>query len=141
MSLGEHFTATAGLDINPWKINTPTGYVDLMNRQYGASLGAKYWPWHVYSEWWVGTKVQYKHFKKSIKFDNNKLQGSEVKQGDAVGAGLSAGFSCMISEHFNVDFGVGLWGGRMLRYKYCDDEGPRNFISLDNVIVSLVYIF
>jgi hypothetical protein len=57
----------------------------------------------------------------------------------------------MISNHFNIDVGMGLWGGRLLRYREFEgnvavesklvDVGPRNFTYLDNVIVALVYIF
>ena len=141
VSMGEHFTANAGFVANPWTIQTPTGNVDLKNRRYGGYVGAKYWPWHAYSEWWIGAKLQYENFENNIKFANNRLQGSATKKGDALGAGLSAGYSCMITQNLNIDFGLGLWGGRMLKYKCGDDVGPRNFISFDNVIVSLVYIF
>ena len=141
MSVDNHFTVNAGFVANPWCIQTPTGYVDLMNKQYGGHLGAKYWPWHVYSEWWIGAKVQYRNFKDSISFETNKLKGSALEQGNALGAGLSAGYSCMINQHLNIDFGLGLWGGRMLTYKCGDDVGPRNFLTLDDIMVSLVYIF
>lgn len=144
MGIGEHFTLNAGFTANPWKLTTPT-YVQLKNRQYGGYIGAKYWPWHVFSEWWIGAKVQYKNFEQA------GLLTSGLMEGAALGAGLSGGYSLMIGKHFNLDFGLGVWGGRLLEYrKYKTEvadnnriveEGPRNFIFMDNIMVSLVYIF
>ena len=144
VSAGRHVSFNAGITANPWSFDSPTG-VKLMNRQYGGSVGAKYWPWHVYSEWWIGAKAQYKNFEQV------GLLTSSLIQGDALGAGLSAGYSLMIGSHVNLDFGLGFWGGRLLDYrkysgikalsKELAEEGPRNFLTLDNVIISLVYIF
>ncbi len=144
VSVHKHITLNAGFTANPWQMNTPT-YVNLRNRQYGGYFGAKYWPWHVYSEWWVGAKVQYKNFEQL------GLMSPNLMQGDAVGAGLSGGYTFLISNHFNIDIGMGLWGGRLVRYREFDgplelqskliDVGPRNFVFLDNVMISLVYIF
>lgn len=144
VSVDEHFTVNAGFTANPWKLTTPTN-VEVMNRQYGGYLGAKYWPWHVYSEWWLGAKIQYKNFEQV------GLLSQGLMLGDALGAGVSAGYSLMLGHNFNLDFGLGMWGGRLLKYeKYKGNEkkdtklvdsGARNFIFLDNVMVSLVYIF
>ena len=144
LGVSQHVSLNAGFTANPWQMNTQT-YVNLKNRQYGGYVGMKYWPWHVYSEWWVGVKAQYKNFEQV------GLLSPNLTQGDAVGAGLSAGYTFMISNHFNIDVGMGLWGGRLLRYREFEgnvavesklvDVGPRNFTYLDNVIVALVYIF
>lgn len=144
LSLGKYVTLNTGFTANPWQMTTNT-YVNLKNRQYGGYLGAKYWFWHVYSGWWTGMKVQYKNFEQVGLLTPNLMKG------DALGGGLSAGYSVLISESLNLDLGLGLWGGRLLRYKEYEgtvakesmliDAGPRNFIFLDNVIVSLVYIF
>ena len=130
MSVSDHITVNAGFVANPWQMTTPT-FVNLRNRQYGGYVGAKYWPWHTFSEWWVGAKVQYKNFEQV------GLLSSELMSGDALGAGLSAGYSMMIAENVNLDFGLGFWGGRLLRFT----EGPRNFIFLDSISVSVAYIF
>lgn len=144
VSVHNHFSINAGFTANPWKMTSPT-YVDLINRQYGGYIGAKYWPWHTFSEWWVGAKLQYKNFEEVGLLSPNYITG------DAIGAGFSAGYSIMISDHFNIDFGLGFWGGRCIKYtkykgKYKEesmvvDTKPRNFFFLDNVMVSLVYIF
>ena len=144
VSVHDHITVNAGFVANPWKMTTPT-HVDLQNRQYGLHVGAKYWPWHTFSEWWVGAKIQYKHFRQV------GLLSPNLMIGDAIGAGISGGYSVMISNHFNLDFGLGLWGGRLVKYRkykeqYEDntrisEQGGRNFLYLDNVMVSLVYVF
>lgn len=144
VSASRHFSFNAGFTANPWEMTTPTD-VRIMNRQYGGYVGTKYWPWHVYSEWWIGAKVQYKNFEQV------GLLTSSLIQGDAFGAGLAAGYSLMIGSHVNLDFGLGMWGGRLLDYrKYKGaiesesaviEQGPRNFIYLDNIMVSLVYVF
>lgn len=142
--VNDHVSVNAALAINPWQINTPT-FVTLRNRQYGGHMGARYWPWHTFSEWWIGAKVQYKNFEQV------GLLSSNLMRGDALGAGLSAGYSMMIAENVNLDFGLGFWGGRLLSYvEYNDNianpskirtEGPRNFIFLDSISVSVAYIF
>lgn len=144
VSVHKHFTFNTGFTVNPWQMTTNT-YVNLKNRQYGGYVGMKYWPWHVYSEWWVGIKAQYKHFEQV------GLLSANLMQGDALGGGLSGGYTFLISEHFNVDLGLGVWGGRLIKYREFEgnvelesklvDMGPRNFLFLDNVMVSLVYIF
>lgn len=143
VGIHDHFTLNAGFTANPWKMETATG-VNLMNRQYGGYVGAKYWPWHTFSEWWIGAKAQYKNFEQAGLLTSNLIQG------DALGAGISAGYSLMIGGHFNLDFGLGVWGGRLFRYRSYKgntdktklvEDGPRNFFFLDNITVSLAYIF
>ena len=131
-SINDNWSINTGFAVNPWQMNTPT-YVNLRNRQYGGFVGARYWPWHVFSEWWVGAKVQYKNFEQV------GLLTSDMKKGDAVGAGVSAGYSLMISDSFNIDFGVGVWGGHIFNFNDADRSG--NFIFLDNISVSIAYIF
>ena len=143
-SLSQHITLNAGAVANPWDAFSPT-YVKLQNNQYGGYIGAKYWPWHVYSEWWIGAKVQYKNFEQV------GILTSKLVRGDALGAGISGGYSFMLGNHFNLDLGAGVWGGRLLNYqKYkgtnrvdheLNEEGGKGFFFLDNLILSLTYIF
>lgn len=130
ISVSRHFSIHTGLTANPWNISTPTE-VAVKNNQYGAYVGARYWPWHVYSEWWIGTKLQYKNFSQAGLFTRN------IAEGNAVGAGLSGGYTFILSRHFNLDLGVGFWGGGLMR----KDESPEPFVFLDNMIVSFVYVF
>jgi hypothetical protein len=143
-SLNRHITLNAGAVANPWDAFSPT-YVKLKNNQYGGYLGAKYWPWHVFSEWWIGAKVQYKNFEQV------GILTSKLVRGDALGVGISGGYSFMLGNHFNLDLGAGVWGGSFINYqKYkgtnrvdheLKEEGGKGFFFLDNLILSLTYIF
>ena len=114
-----------------------------MNQQRTAYAGAKYWPWHVYSGWWFGAKAQYTGFDEAGVFSQNLISGN------ALGAGLSAGYSIMLGSHVNLDLGFGAWGGRLLNYTRYNDlgglevasTGSRNFVFLDNVVIAFAYIF
>ena len=143
-SVHKNITLNAGFTYNGWEIYSPT-QVQMVNKQYGGYLGLRYWPWHTYSGTWIGIKGQYKNFEQVGIFRPNYIQG------EGVGAGLSAGYSFMITPKLNIDAGLGIWGGRMLEYnKYKDkfpvksqliETGPKNFIALDNIMISIVYIF
>lgn len=143
-SLNQHFSLNAGVAYNPWDVFSPTNLV-MKNNQLGGYVGARYWPWHVYSEWWIGAKVQYKQFEQV------GILTSNLVKGDAIGAGLSAGYSFMLGNHFNLDLGAGVWGGRIINYsKYKGnttvdskllEQGSKGFVFLDNLILSIIYIF
>ena len=76
------------------------------------------------------------------------IMSSETEEGDRLGAGLYSGYTYMLSSHFNIEFGLGLWAGidRYRRYS-CPKcgitvgDGDRGFILPDDVTVSLVYVF
>ena len=143
-SLSQNFSVNLGGSINPWEASSPTG-VALLNKHYGGYLGIKYWPWHVYSEWWINAKVQYRNF------EHLGILTQQLVTGDAVGGGLSAGYSFMLSNRFNLDVGAGFWGGKLLNYKKyqgtqqmeteIEEQGSRTFFFLDNMILSIIYIF
>lgn len=142
VSVDKRVTLFAGAKYNPWDLRTKS-QVTLMNNQITGYAGVKYWPWHVYSGWWLGAKAQFQDF------DEAGLWSENLVSGQALGLGLSAGYSIMIGSHVNVDFGVGGWGGRVLKYTAykdlggyeVDKVGAKNFIFLDNIIVAFVYIF
>lgn len=143
-SLNQNFSLSAGFAVNPWLVNSPTS-IQMRNNQFGGYCGVKYWPWHVYSEWWFGAKIQYKQFEQV------GILTSNLVKGDAIGAGLSAGYSFMLGNHFNLDLGVGVWGGKIVNYaKYKGnttvdskllEQGSKGFVFLDNLILSIIYIF
>ena len=55
---------------------------------------------------------------------------------DRFGAGLSAGYSLMLASHFNLDFGLGFWGG--VRHSY---QGAWNgFIAPKDIRISLMFV-
>ena len=114
------------------------------NKQATVNAGVRYWPWYVFSGWWVGAKVRY------TDFDHCGILLPKNYVGQSIGAGLSAGYTWMLNKHLNLEVGAGIWGGRHLEYevyrrsalrKQLLDEGARNFYGLDDVAVTLMYVF
>lgn len=144
VGMSQHISLEAGAAVNPWMANTSTS-VEMKNQQYGGYIGAKYWPWYVYSGWWIGAKVQYKNFEQV------GILTSGLVRGDALGAGVSAGYSFMIGPHFNLDCGLGVWGGSMINYEKYDkknekgakllESGSKGFFFIDNIVLAIIYIF
>ena len=102
----------------------------------------RYWPWYVYSGWWVGGKVQYQEY------NWGGLTSDKTEEGDRFGAGISAGYTYMLAPHVNLDFGLGLWGGydKYKRYScpvcgLTEASGDRFFILPNDVTLALSFVF
>ena len=150
-AVGQHWSIHASAKVNPWTFarrDTGNGLFSepnpnqKQNRKQEYAIGARWWPWNVYSGWWVGGKGQYQEFNRGGFFTETS------QEGDAFGAGFAGGYSLMLKEHWNLDFGLGLWTGWMKYTTYacpsCGkvvDEGQKWFILPNEAIVSLVYIF
>lgn len=150
-AVGQHWSIHAGAKVNPWtfgKKDTSNGLFSEPNsdqkqdRKQSYALGVRWWPWNVYSGWWIAGKAQYQEYNRGGIF----RQTSE--EGDAFGAALSGGYSLMLKEHINLDFGLGLWGGWTKYTTYAcpscgkvEDQGDKWFFLPNEVIISLVYIF
>ena len=106
------------------------------------AAGARFWPWHVYSGWWLGAKAQYQEYNRG------GIRSALTEEGDRVGAGLSAGYSYMLLPHLNLDFGLGVWGGYAWYTSYAcpvcgltTDRGGKGFILPSDLLLSLTYVF
>lgn len=135
-SLGNHVSLFAGGKYNPFDFNTKA-YKEIYSKQTTGYFGVKWWPWYVNSGWWIGLKGQYSDFS------TTGVLSSYLKEGVGVGGGLSGGYSFMLGKHFNLDLGLGIWGGKYLEYvDYSDMDGEKDiFVKLDNIIVSFIYFF
>lgn len=129
-SFGEHWSMVAGVDYNPYK---------RADKQRVFSMGAKFWPWYVYSGWWFSARAQYQEFSQL---------SSQLSEGDRYGASLSLGYSRMLSKHFNLDVGWGLWAGyeyyRVYGCQSCariKEQGENYFLKPDKIILSISYVF
>ena len=81
------------------------------------SAGARWWPWYIYSGWWVKGLAQV------------------ASAGEAYGAGLSLGYSLILTSWLNLDLGVGGWAGRK------ESEGVRSwFIAPNGVTAALMFV-
>lgn len=138
--VARHWTVTAGLRYNPFTFGE--GEEELANMQRSVSAGARWWPWHIYSGWWMAGKLRYQEYN----FGGQRYSGAS--QGDRYGGSISGGFAYMIGKHFNVDLGVGLWAGydRYVNYKclHCGritGQGGKYFVMPDDFSLSFSYIF
>ncbi|MBR5042686.1 MAG: DUF3575 domain-containing protein [Bacteroidales bacterium] len=150
-AVAQHWSIHAGAKVNPWtfaKHDTWNGLFSepdpnqKQDRKQSYAIGARWWPWNVYSGWWVGCKAQYQEYNRG------GFLTKTAEEGDAFGAALSGGYSLMLKEHFNLDFGLGVWGGwtKYRQFEYPENgkiiaEGNKWFFLPNEVIISLVYIF
>lgn len=150
-AVGQHWSLHAGAKVNPWTFGSKDTFNGLFSepnpdqkqdRKQVYAIGARWWPWNVYSGWWVGGKAQYQEYNRG------GILTKTSEEGDAFGAAFSGGYSLMLKEHINLDFGLGLWGGWAKYTTYAcpscgkvEDQGEKWFILPNEVILSLVYIF
>ena len=150
-AVGQHWSLHANVRVNPWtfaKHDTWNGLFSepdpdqKQDRKQSYAIGARWWSWNVYSGWWAGAKAQYQEYNRG------GIITKTAEEGDAFGLALSGGYSLMIREHWNLDFGLGIWGGwtKYTKYEYPEngkriDQGQKWFILPNEVILSFVYIF
>lgn len=140
--VSQHISLFIGGKYNPWKFETKGG-MSIFENQTTAYAGMRYWPRFVYSGWWIGAKLKYMDFSES------GVLRPKLFEGKSLGAGVSFGYTWMIHERFNVEIGGGIWGGRHLAYsKYRTpaardliDSGAKNFVFIDDLSISLIYLF
>lgn len=82
------------------------------------SAGARWWPWYIYSGWWLKGLAQVD------------------SAGESYGAGVSLGYSLILTSWLNLDFGVGGWAGRK------ESEGLRSwFVAPNELTAGLMFVF
>ena len=153
VAVSQHFSVHAGVRLNPWvwrpgvpddRFADPAGDDEkqFQNKKQSYCLSARWWPWYVYSGWWGYAKAQYSEY------DHGGFLTHQREAGDAYGLGLGVGYTYMLHENWNIEFGAGLWGGKTRYGTYrctnCGqpvESGQKFFILPDDVMVSLIYIF
>ena len=142
VAFGQHWSATAVAKLNPFRFTFKGEPVSARQQLFGADI--RWWPWHVYSGWWAGTRLQFQEYNRGGINPKDK----RTSEGDRYGLGLSGGYSYMINPHLNLDIGVGFWGGwdRYTTYScpVCGlvlDKGDRAFILPNDILLALVYVF
>lgn len=140
-----HWTADAELQLN---MNT-WGFEGRQNQRQLVSIGARWWPWCVYSGWWVkasGIVDRYHAVGTMTMAEDANIP----ERGDAYGLGLAGGYSLPLAKWFNLDFGVGMFTGGKSYAQYTDasfstpvDNQWRSkaFIRLSDIHVSAVFVF
>lgn len=143
VSLHQHFSVHAGAKYNPWSFKTHNLGLALYNKQTTAYAGFRYWPWYVLSGWWVGAQAQYTDYAET------GVWRHALDTGKAIGGGVSFGYTLMLHENLNLEFGAGVWAGRRFEHTlYCcpdcmkvRESGPGNFVALNDISISFMYVF
>jgi hypothetical protein len=141
-AFSRHWSAVAGVRYNPFTFMKGDPQEQFQYRQQSYSAGVRMWPWHILSGWWFASKLRYQEY------NVGGILRAETREGDRFGLGLYAGYTHMISRHFNVEFGVGVWGGLDIYSRYscpaCGHvmkSGTGIFILPDDIMISLAYVF
>lgn len=134
------WTLTLGAKYNPFSFEGRNG--EYRNRQQTYSAGMRFWPWHVYSGWWIAAKAQYQEY------NTGGILSLETEEGDRWGMGVTAGYTYMLHPNLNLEFGIGLWGGVKSYAVYscptCGltlDSGTGAFFLPNDIIVGVSYVF
>ena len=153
VAVAQHFSLHAGARYNNWtfrKGDPEDRFIDPVgdgerqfeNRKQAYNLGVRWWPWYIYSGWWGYARGQY------MEYNRGGLIRHTAEEGDAYGVGIGAGYTRMIHKNWNIEFGIGVWGGQTVYRTYrctnCGsvvDQGRKFFILPDDVFVSIIYIF
>jgi len=135
-AFSQHFSVHVNVAINPFTFRAEEAderYEDVMANttrafQYkreSVGVSVRWWPWYVFSGWWVRAKVQY------MAYDIGGIQTPQRHVGNAFGAGLGAGYSFMLGQEWNIDVGVAGWGGYRIKDVY--ESINTNSKPIDNV--------
>jgi len=141
-ALSRRWSLVAGARYNPFTFRKGDLEKQFQSRQQSYSIGARLWPWHIWSGWWFAGKLRYQEY------NEGGIISRMTEEGDRVGAGLYAGYTHMLSKHFNIEFGLGLWAG-MAAYRQYDcpvcghvlASGNRAFLRPDDIMISVAYVF
>ena len=140
-SMSRYWSLTAAAEYNPFTYRK--GQPDQFQfRRQSYALGVRLWPWHTWSGWWVAGKLRYQEY------NIGGIVSEATDEGDRAGISISAGYTYMVSPHFNVEFGLGVWSGQDWFSSYACQQcgltlasGRRWFILPDDIAISLVYVF
>lgn len=139
-AFARHWSINAGVKYNPFSFGDGDRIVQ--SKQRSIAMGARFWPWHIYSGWWLSGKVRFQEY-------NTGTSASEyTAEGDRLGGSLAGGYSYMLNAHLNLEVGLGAWAGydNYVRYSCprCGrvvGEGSRFFLLPDDIVLSFSYVF
>lgn len=139
---GRHISINASARVNPWTYHKGDPAKQMQNRHQTYAAGIRYWPWHIYSGWWFSGMAQYQEY------NHGGIFSQKTEEGDAYGLSIGAGYSLMLHEHLNLDFGLSLWGGQKTYVTYAcpscgkiTDKGAKWFFLPNDIKISIAYIF
>jgi len=135
-----HWSTDAELKYNPFTYGDGDGIK--FNRQQTLSAGVRFWPWHIFSGWWLSGHARYQEYA------TGGVYSAESSEGDRFGAAIAAGYSLLLTPHLNLDFGLGVWGGYEYYTTYscprCGkrlDSGEKYFLLPSDLLLTLAFVF
>ena len=141
-SVSRRWSIMAGVRYNPFTFREDKPQDQFQLRQQSYAAGARLWPWHTMSGWWFAGKLRYQEYS------FGGVWSDETEEGDRGGMGLYAGYTHMLSKQFNIEFGIGFWGGLDVYRRYscpvCGllmSTGKRLFVLPDDLMISIAYAF
>lgn len=141
-AFSRHWSVVAGARYNPFTFRKNDPQRQFQLRQQSYAVGVRFWPWHIWSGWWFAAKLRWQEY------NQGGIISRSTTEGDRFGGGLYAGYTYMLTPHFNVEFGVGVWSGADIYSRYsCQtcgltlDHGRRLFVLPDDVMISFAYVF
>ena len=141
VAVAQRFSIHAGAELNPWTFIPGDQEKEFQARQRSFWAGLRWWPWHVYSGWWIAGEARYSTY------NLGGILKRDTEEGDAYGGGVYGGYSIMLNRWLNLDFGVGVWGGYKKYTRYAcpvcgviTDEGEKGF-AIPDARVALMFIF
>jgi len=154
LAVARHISLEAAVKYNPWTMNGDDPESRTRSAQRSVSLGARWWPWYVYSGWWLSAAAQWQEYSRG-----NLFSFTDKEEGDALGLAAAGGYSVHVNPWLNIDFGLGFWGGytRYRTYSYAGERCPRCglrtdapdgspssskfFLLPDEALVSVMFVF
>ena len=141
-SVARRWSVNAGFRYNPFTYRKGEDDHLASRRQRSFAAGARFWPWHVYSGWWLSGKAQYQEY------NNGGVRSLKTREGDRYGAGLAAGFTYMLTSFLNLELSAGAWGGLDVYTVYecpeCGvtlDSGSKFYVLPNDISLALSLVF
>ncbi len=141
-SVSRHWSVTTGFRFNPFTFRKGEDNHLVSNRQRTVAAGARYWPWHVYSGWWLSGKAKWQEYNRG------GIRSLKTREGDRFGAGVAVGYTYMLASFMNVELSAGAWGGMDVYSVYeCPEcgvtlESGRKFYVLPHdITLALSFVF
>ena len=141
-AVARRWSLTAGVRYNPFTFSGGAGEGNRQVRQRTFAVGTRFWPWHIYSGWWLAARAQYQEY------NIGGFVSPETREGDRYGGALSTGYTYMLGPHFNLEAGAGVWAGQDRYTLYscptCGrtlDKGNQTFVMLNEILLGLSYVF
>ena len=132
-SVSRRWSLSAGARYNPFTFMKGDPDTQMQLRQQSYAVGARLW---------LGSKMRYQEYS------FGGVWSDETTEGDRCGLGLYVGYTHMLSRHFNLEFGLGCWGGIDFYRRYscpvCGllmSAGRKLFILPDDLMISIAYVF